>query len=386
MNPSASSRRGAKRSSMLPRSMFLRMLWRAATLRKARAAAALLAMIVAAATATAMLNLYVDMQAKMRREFRSYGANIAVVSKDGNPLPTDALNKVTTVLDGQGIAVPFAYAVANTPQGKLVVVAGTAFAEVQKLDSWWSVTKWPEAPQTALLGTRAAKSLQVNTGSGDKTFDLTFNGKTIHLTAAGTVSTGADEDSRIYISLNDFEAWTGVAPSTIEVQAYGDPGQIRGVSQKLSAALPGAEVRPIQQVLEGEARVLGKTRSMVFASAVLIVVIAALCVLATLMGWVYDRRRDFAVMKALGASERIITGFLAAESAALGAVGAFIGFVLGIGIAMWIGRANFHAPVAPRLNIFLPVLLGSILVALLASFVPISLLRRTQPANILRGE
>lgn len=366
--------------------MFLRMLWRAATLRKARAAAALLAMIVAAATATAMLNLYVDMQAKMRREFRSYGANIAVVSKDGNSLPADAVNKVTAVLDGQGIAVPFAYAVANTADGKLVVVAGTEFAKVQKLDSWWSVTQWPEGPQAALLGTRAAESLNVDVAAGDKTFDLNFNGKAIHLTAAGTVSTGADEDSRIYIALNDFEAWTGVVPSTIEVQAYGDPGQIRAVSQKLSTALSGAEVRPIQQVLEGETRVLGKTRSMVFASAVLIVVIAALCVLATLMGWVYDRRRDFAVMKALGASERIITGFLAAESAALGAVGAFIGFVLGIGIAIWIGRANFHAPVAPRLNIFLPVLLGSVLVALLASFVPISLLRRAQPANILRGE
>lgn len=381
MNVARTPRKSSKRSSM-----FLRMLWRAATLRKARAAAALLAMIVAAATATAMLNLYVDMQAKMRREFRSYGANIAVVSKNGNPLPEDALNKVNAVLDGQGLAVPFAYVVANTPQGKLVVVAGTDFAKVRMLDSWWSVTQWPEASGSALLGTRAAESLQLVGEAERKPFDLMFNGKNLHLTPAGTVSTGADEDSRIYLSLSDFEAWTGVAPSTIEVQAYGDPAQIKNVSQKISFALPGTEVRPIQQIVEGEARVLGKTRSTVFASSVLIVVIAALCVLATLMGWVYDRRRDFAVMKALGASERIITGFVAAESAALGAVGAFLGFVIGIGIAIWIGRANFHAPVVPRLNIFLPVLLGSILVALLASFVPISLLRRAQPANILRGE
>ena len=61
--------------------MFVRMLVRAAILRRGRAASALLAMVVAAAAATAMLNLYVDVQAKLRREFRKYGANIVVVAK-----------------------------------------------------------------------------------------------------------------------------------------------------------------------------------------------------------------------------------------------------------------------------------------------------------------
>ena len=61
--------------------MFLRMLVRAAVLRRGRAASALLAMVVAAAVATAMLNLYVDVQAKLRREFRKYGANIVVAAK-----------------------------------------------------------------------------------------------------------------------------------------------------------------------------------------------------------------------------------------------------------------------------------------------------------------
>src|SRR5260370_38497236 len=104
------------------------------------------------------------------------------------------------------------------------------------------------------------------------------------------------------------------------------------------------------------------------------------------MGWVFGRRRDFAIMKALGASERLVSGFFAAEAAALGAVGALLGFVLGIGIAAWIGRVNFHTSIAPRLAVFPPILLGSIAVALLAALVPISLLHRVQPAMILRGE
>src|SRR5579862_8744418 len=79
-------------------SMFLRMLIRAAVLRRGRAASALFAMIVAAAVATAMLNLYVDVQAKLRREFRNYGANIILVGKDGASLPAETSAQVESVV------------------------------------------------------------------------------------------------------------------------------------------------------------------------------------------------------------------------------------------------------------------------------------------------
>src|SRR5882724_2551984 len=140
--------------------MFVRMLVRAAVLRRGRAASALLAMVVAAAAATAMLNLYVDVQAKLRREFRRYGANIVVVARESQPLPANALTTVQSVVGNGGMAVPFAYAVARTPDGRSVVVAGTDFEPVQKLDGWWSVTGWPRVSGDALIGRRA--SLLVN--------------------------------------------------------------------------------------------------------------------------------------------------------------------------------------------------------------------------------
>jgi putative ABC transport system permease protein len=363
-------------------SMLLRMLMRAAILRRGRAASALLAMVVAAAVATAMLNLYVDVQAKLRKEFRSYGANVVVVATDGARLPEDALNKVNAILGGHALAVPFAYVVARTSDGQSVVVSGTDFERVRKLDSWWSVSGWPRSSQQALVGARAAAVVSPQ----NKPFDLSFQGRTIHLIPTGTLSTGAAEDSRVYLSLNDFESWSGVQPSTIEIAASGSPDEVNAVIVKLAQVLPAAEVRPVRQIMEGEARVLGKTRAMLLASASLIILTAALCVLSTLMGWVLDRRRDFAIMKALGASERLISSFFAAEAGALGAIGAVVGFVIGIGVAVWIGRANFHAPVVPRFNVLPWVLCGSVAVALISAALPMSLLRRLQPAVILRGE
>ena len=368
-------------------------------------------MVVAAAVATAMLNLYVDVQAKLQREFRNYGANIILVGKGGASLPPDALARVDSVLAGRGIAAPFGLVVARTGDGQAIVVAGTDFERVRQLDRWWSVSKWPETSSPsagqfsgpissedqnphpvaqdatrmghpALVGVRALPTVAPK----NQEFDLSFQGRTLHVIPVGTVQTGAAEDSRIYISLTDFVAWTGIQPSTIEVAASGSPEEVASIMNQLTQAIPAGDVRPVRQIMEGEARVLGKTRATLLAAAALIILTSALCVLSTLMGWVFDRRRDFAIMKALGASGRLLNGFFAAEAAVLGASGALIGFVVGIGIAAWIGRVNFHAPVVPRFSVLPVVLAGSMAVTLLAAILPISLLRRVQPAVILRGE
>jgi putative ABC transport system permease protein len=367
-------------------SMFARMLIRAAMLRRGRAASALLAMVVAAAVATAMMNLYVDVQAKLRTEFRNYGANVVIVAKDNQTLPPEAVRTIEYILGSKTLAVPFAYAVARTSDGQSVVVVGTDFSRARQLNHWWKVSHWPTDgpanPGQALVGMRAAAVVTPSR----QPFDLTFQGKTIHLTPAGLLQTGAGEDSRIYLDQSEFQNWTGVAPTTIEVAVNGSAEEIQQGMKQLSAALPTADVRPVRQIMEGEANVLNKTRATLYASATLVVLTAALCVLATLIGWVLDRRRDFAIMKALGASERLINAFFAAEAAALGAVGAIAGFFIGIGVAAWIGRANFHAPVVPRFSVFPYVLAGSIAVALISAVLPMGLLRRVQPAIILRGE
>jgi putative ABC transport system permease protein len=378
--------------------MFLRMLVRAAVLRRGRAFSALVAVVVAAAVATAMLNLYVDAQAKLTREFRNYGANIMIVAKDGASLPGDTLARVDSVLAGRGIAAPFGLIVARTSSGQAIVVAGTDFSRVQQLDRWWSVSGWPsstlsaenphfsqnqgEVGHPALIGVRALPIVAPKS----RPFDLSFQGRSLQVSPAGTVQTGAAEDSRIFISLSDFVAWTGVQPSTIEVSANGGAQEVTAMMNQLAQAIPTAEVRPVRQIMEGEARVLGKTRATVLAASALIILTAALCVLSTLMGWVFDRRRDFAIMKALGASGRLLNGFFAAEAAVLGAAGAILGFLFGIGIAAWIGRVNFHAAVVPRFGVLPIVLAGSMAVTLLSAILPISLLRRIEPAVILRGE
>ena len=87
--------------------MLTRILLRSLLLRPGRTFTALAAVSVAAAVITTMLTLYVDVQAKLRGEFRSYGANVVVVAKDGQSLPADTLESLV------GQRIP--YHVANPP-------------------------------------------------------------------------------------------------------------------------------------------------------------------------------------------------------------------------------------------------------------------------------
>ncbi|HZR27736.1 MAG TPA: FtsX-like permease family protein, partial [Terriglobales bacterium] len=274
------------------------------------------------------------------------------------------------------------YAAARTPQGEPVVVAGIDMERARKLNSWWSVTAWPSAPNSVLIGSRAQAALSPD----GRSIDLIFDGRPLRASIAGTLHTGGPEDSRVYLSQSDFSAWAQLPPSVIEITVAGDPQDIQEFIGKLAAQFPAAEVQPVRKIVEAEARVFDKTRSALLASVALIIVTSFLCVLATLTSSVFDRRKDFAVMKALGATQAMAGLLFAGESATLGAVGALLGYVAGIGIAALIGRINFHAGVEPRWAVFPAIFAGSIALTLVTAIVPITMLNRIQPAVILKGE
>ena len=198
---------------------------RSLTHRRARSLSALVALSVSAAVATALLTLYADLDAKLHKEFRSFGANIVVTAPTNSKgLPEDALTRVKTAAGPDAIAAEFAYAVATTDRGTPVVVAGTDFDALRRLNASWQVDSWPAAADTnaALLGQRAANFI-----ADERTVKLTFAGKDITLRGAGRLKTGSDEDSRIYIPMSAFHAWTNVAPTVIELQIPGGAANVQ---------------------------------------------------------------------------------------------------------------------------------------------------------------
>ena len=351
--------------------------------RRARSLSALVALTVSAGVATALLTLYADLDSKLHHEFRSFGANIVITAPTAGSLPADALAQVKPAAGDDALAAAFGYAVATTDRGTSVVVSGTDFAAVKKLDAWWSVDAWPAENDTnaALLGQRAA-----NFVADEHEVKLTFAGKPIVLRGAGRLKTGGDEDSRIYMPMQAFVTWTGTGVSVIEVQVPGGAAKVEATITRLQQAMPGMQVQPVRQLVEGESRIVDRTHTLMYAAVLLIALTVGVSVLATLSASVLERRRDFALMKALGGSQMQLISLFLLEALLLALAGVVVGFVVGSALAWAISEANFGTATLPRMTVLPLVLLLNVAIATMAALFPARVLRGLQPAALLKGE
>ena len=349
--------------------------------RRTRSLSALVAMTVSAAVATALLTLYADLDAKLHREFRGFGANVVLTAPADVGLPKDAMDRVHDAAGPDAVAAEFAYAIATTDTGTPVVVAGTDFAEVRRLDSWWQVDRWPEASDAALLGQRAA-----NFVGNEHAVTLTYAGHPVTVQDVGKIRTGGDEDSRIYMPLTTFTSWTGVGPSVIEVQVPGGANQVNAAMARLRSALPEAQVHAVRQLVEGESKIVDRTHALMYGAVLLIALTVAVSVLATLSASVLERRRDFALMKALGGSQSQLLGMFLLEAVALALAGVVAGFGVGSAAAWAISEGNFHTATLPHVSVLPLVLLLNLAIAVMAALFPARVLRGLQPAALLKGE
>ncbi len=361
----------------------LALLRRSLLYRRARSISAVVALSVSAALATALLTLYTSLEAKLHHEFRSFGANILVTAAPaGQPLPAETLALVQRAAGPDALAAPSTFAVATTDRGTPVVVVGTDFDAARRLNSSWKVDLWPTGPDGALLGAKAANFI-----ADEHLVKLLYAGKSATFHGMGRIRTGGDEESRIYLPIAAFTAWTGVQPTVIEVQVPGNAAHINTVLGDLRRALPsGVSVQPVRQLVEAESRIVDRTRALMLGAVILIVATVGVSVLATLSASVLERRRDFALMKALGGSEAQLVGLFLLEVLSLAFLGVAAGWILGSGIADLISELNFSTSTLPRLSVLPAVLLLNAFIAACAALLPARVLRTLEPAALLKGE
>jgi putative ABC transport system permease protein len=351
-------------------------IWRSLAIRPRRTLNALAAFTVLAAVGTTLYTLHADVKSKLNREFNKLGPNVVVTAPVGGDFSPEQLAKLRSELKNGDQAVEMAFAVGEAQDGTRLVVTGASMPTLAKMNPAW---KW-EGSLPTVAGYRAAEHFR------GRPVTLTFEGRSFDFAGYSVITTGSAEDSRLFMPLDQFAQWTHLRPNTVQIAVTGSADKVDAAMQRLRAALPEASVTPVRQVLDAEGRVLARTNSVFVFSALLIAVMVALSVFATHSANILERRRDFAVMKALGSGNAVINLVFVGESLLLGTVGALLGFAIGSAAAEWIGRVNFQAPVSLRMSALPLAFAATLGTALISAILPLATLHRIQPANMLKGD
>jgi len=374
------------------RSMFLRILWKLLGASRGRLAVALIALTSGAAVCSALLNVNLDAEKKLTQEFRTFGANVVIAppSTGGDAALADAvvMDRIAALHNSRIIAAtPYLYVAANSGK-QPVILAGIWFDQLARMNSWWKVEgKWVSSGDDqaeCLAGVAAARQLGLAPGSR---VELRSGDQNISMTVAGIVTTGSAEDNQIFTRLEVAQRLAGLSGkvSLVQLSVSGTAPEIEAVTSQLAGALTGLDVRPVRQIAAAEGSILGRIRGLIFWTIALILVLSMLGVLASMAALAMERSRDVGLMKALGGPVSRIMRLFLAEAGALGVLGGTIGFFAGALLARWIGGRVFGVEVSPRL-VVLPVTVALTVLAALGGALPLRLLGRVRPAEILRGE
>ncbi len=375
--------------------MFWRLLWQLLRASRGRLAVALVAVVAGAAVCSALVNLHLDAERKLTREFRTLGANVVVSpARDGSPgsdaslLDAATLDKIAAARTLEvAAAAPYLYVVARTDDRSLIL-AGTWLDEVRRMSSWWTLQgDWITSRDDlsrCLVGRAVARQFNLVPG---RELLLRYSGRSVRLIVAGVVTVGGTEDNQVFVNLPVAQQLAGLDGriGVVQMSVTGSAAQVEQVARVFAAALPGLDVRPIRQIADAEGQLLSRIRVLILATVVLILALTALCVLATMAALAMERRRDVGLMKALGGSMNRVVRLFLTEAAILGVVGGALGWVGGVFLSGWIGRSVFGSAISPRLDV-LPLTVALMFGVALAGALPLRLLGQVRPAEILRGE
>ena len=254
--------------------MLFRFLLESLARRRRRKALSALAVTLGIAAAATVGTLSLDMEDKLSRELRSYGANLSITpaadslavsvggvdyrpAASGAFIPEDELAKLKGIFWRNNIVAfaPFLYLPAKV-DGQSTVLIGTWFEKLLQVDksevfatglkklhpAWKVEGKWPDDKDVmgALVGRRLAAKLSVAVGS-TVTFTLApdspllsflMTRSTSVLQVRGVLETGGEEDDQVLMPLATVQRLAGLEGKVrrVEVSALTKPEDAWGRS------------------------------------------------------------------------------------------------------------------------------------------------------------
>jgi putative ABC transport system permease protein len=328
---------------------------------------------------------------------------------------------------------------------KLIAAGSTALVTgaPQLHPSWKLAGSWPSDdvdgivnPQNlepshigVVVGTALAEKLQLHVGDillTSKPFphdDPPFIPLNLNLHVTGIVSTGDANDSKAFLPIALVQSIASLpnAVSRVEISARTKPEDAfarrnpdsltpaqyeiwrcrpyaNSIARDIQEAIPGADAQQVRRVEQSEGTVLSRISGLMWLISAAALLAAGFAVSAAMATAILERRAEIGLMRSLGAAKSSIALLFYAETGILALIAGTLGYLLGCGLAAWLGSrifagdapaaaTHFAAITAAFIPVLLPVSVGlALLVAIAGSTPAIRAALRLDPANILRTE
>ncbi len=417
------------------RRMFITMLFGAVFRRRSRAAMAVVAVLVGAATLFALAAICIAVPQQMNEEMRAYGANLIVTpsesNTDGEGLDATTLQNVTALISGEYGAKSASYRYESVRINSApYTLAGINPATVKQLNQHWNVTgDWPDAGNV-MVGRDVADALGVGIGSritiGYRAADNTLTGDTSEATGdnteentgatsdhssahmhegrvstdimetsgtefrvSGILDTGGSEDEIVYVTNADLSELAGGARGAdvveYSVNAFGADldALVKSLNNNPSG---GIQAQTVTKITSSDTRIITMLQLLFWIVSLVVLALTLVGVGTTISSIVSQRRNEIGLRKALGAPSRAIGAEFYVESGVYGLVGGCLGTAIGYMLARMLCQAVFERAIAFNWPLGLASVSLSALLAVAASLPPVRRATRIDPAVVLREE
>ena len=349
---------------------------------------AVLAVAIGGSVACALLHVSNDVSRKLTHELRALGPNLLLAPVSDAPAASAALLDESTArarlaaakLDGAGLLL-----VSATRDHRPLPIVGADLAAARRLHPSWRIG--PGDGRT-LVGVRLLRALGLTVGDTLRVSYLPAAGGERHLVLpiGATLESGGSDDEAWWVPLGDAQTLAGLEGRLSLIQArLADP---RDETSVVAAIERGGEVRALvlHALSSTEADLFARMKRLMSWVTLGVLLSAGLCAFGTLTDLALERRREIALLKALGASRQQVVRQFGSESLVVGLLGGLLGWWMGVAAAEVIGREVFNAAVSVQWGLFPLVLSVAVAVAMAAGVGPIRLALAVDPAPVLKGE
>jgi putative ABC transport system permease protein len=377
--------------------------------RKAKALAVFFVLTLAVALTVALTVLARTTEEELQNSFDKVGSNIVIVPKtqdltlsyngisvpgvtlDVQEMDEKNLALIKTIKEKSSIAVVAPKLIGNTTiAGKAALIVGVNLSSELAMKSWWNLEDGTTARKLAktiandevIVGSDASKYLNLKSGSS-----VSIGAKTFKVRAV-LQSMGSEEDKVLFIDLHKAQEILNKPGkvSFVELAALCYTCPIDKIVQQISAVLPDTKVSALRQSLDQRKQTVERFAKTARAVAIAILILGILITANTVAASINERSREIGIFRAIGFRKIHIVKIIFAELSISAFAAAFVGGILGGGMAFVIAPVIMDLPLKVHF-IFQDVILAigvSAGTAIVASLLPMLKVIAKSPADALR--